>query len=403
MTAWREHARRAGGDAHYSVPELDRRRRDLFDCGQVTDTLLENPGAPDTPQRIAFTVQVSFTDTSAFTAETRQIFAQASLAGLQDVAVIELLKQPNPYMMDGATSWLSTDVRVFQLRPGEKINSSNVTLGNPDSNVNAPFTYIQGLLGELRGNGNNPAAAFENISQDEQASQLELSRTVNGQRVLNFAVAKVRYRAQSQDASDVRVFFRTFNTMVSDLSYTTNALADVQNYRRTTAGTIPLLGTNEFFSGAGNQITSVPYFAECADQFRHPKHDLAKRQLEQGDAAARRKPGGAAIFRLLAGFQPDRSAVPGAAIERWPVLRARADHAAGQGHSSVSGGRGAFPARRDRSDSQWRNAGLQQPAGATQSGDRGIRQPRRSLNARRAAHPLGKTASGGEGGCREVR
>ena len=186
--------------------------------GQVTDTLLENPGAPDTPQRIAFTVQVNFTDTSAFTAETRQIFVQASLAGLQDVALIELLKQPNPYMMDGATSWLSTDVRVFQLRPGEKIDSSNVTLGNPDSNANAPFTYIQGLLGELRGNGNNPAAAFENISQDEQASQLELSRTVNGQRVLNFAVAKVRYRAQTQDASDVRVFFRTFNTMVSDLS-----------------------------------------------------------------------------------------------------------------------------------------------------------------------------------------
>ncbi len=38
---------------------------------------------------------------------------------------------------------------------------------------------------------------------------------------LNFAVAKVRYRANTVDANDVRVFFRTFNTMVSDLSYTT--------------------------------------------------------------------------------------------------------------------------------------------------------------------------------------
>src|SRR6185369_3607117 len=103
---------------------------------------------------------------------------------------------------------------------------------------------------------------FENISQDEEASQLELSRTVSGVRVLNFAVAKVRYRANTQNAVDVRVFFRTFNTMVSDLSYTTNPSADVQNYKRSADGKVPLLGTNAFFSGAGNQIVSIPYFAE---------------------------------------------------------------------------------------------------------------------------------------------
>jgi hypothetical protein len=80
--------------------------------------------------------------------------------------------------------------------------------------------------------------------------------------VLNFAVAKVRYRANTQDAVDVRAFFRTFNTMVSDLSYTSNTGAQMQNYRRTTAGTTPLLGINRFFSGGGNQIVSIPYFAE---------------------------------------------------------------------------------------------------------------------------------------------
>src|SRR4029077_4507110 len=56
--------------------------------------------------------------------------------------------------------------------------------------------------------------------------------------------------------------FRTFNTMVSDLSYTTNPSADVQNYKRSADGKVPLLGTNAFFSGAGNQIVSIPYFAE---------------------------------------------------------------------------------------------------------------------------------------------
>jgi murein tripeptide amidase MpaA len=231
--------------------------------GNITAVDLESPAALNTPQRVSFTVEVDFIDASAFTTETRDIYVQASLADLQDVALVTLVKQPNPYMVDGTISWLSTDVRAFQLRPGQKVNAASATtLGDTNVDSNAPFTYIQGLLSELRGYGNNPALPFDNISQDEQASQLELSRSVGGERVLNFAVAKVRYRAQTQDASPVRVFFRTFNTMISDLSYTTNAAANVQNYRRTAAGTIPLLGLNAFFSGAGNQITSIPYFAE---------------------------------------------------------------------------------------------------------------------------------------------
>jgi murein tripeptide amidase MpaA len=224
---------------------------------------LEDPGALSTPQRVAFTFRVHFNNPSAFTAETRDIYVQATLAGMTDVAPMRLIKQPNPYMLDGPVSWLSTDVRVFQLRPGDKVNAaSSVALEDPDVVADAPFHYIQGLLTELRGYGNSPAPPFENISQDEQASQLELSRTVGGVRVLNFAVAKVRYRAQTQDALDVRVFFRTFNTMVSDLSYTSSTTAYLQNYRRTPDGARPLLGLNAFFSGAGNQIVSIPYFAE---------------------------------------------------------------------------------------------------------------------------------------------
>jgi len=191
------------------------------------------------------------------------VFLEVSFAGIQDVTPIQLLKQPNPYMVDGPISWLSTDVRVFQVRPGEKVNSfSRVTCGNPDTDPNAAYAFIQGLLSEFRGYGNNPALPFENISQDEAASKLELSRTVNGVRVMNFAVAKVRYRANTQDAQDVRVFFRSFNVMVSNLAYTTNPGVEVQNYRRTTSGTTPLLGLNKFFSGVGNQIVSIPYFAE---------------------------------------------------------------------------------------------------------------------------------------------
>jgi len=231
--------------------------------GVVTGVTLEEPSALSTPQRIMFTVQVQFTNGTAFTAETRDIYVQAKFAGVEDVALVRLVRQPNPYMLDGAVSWLSTDVRVFQLHPGEKVNgASGVVLADPNVDGNAPFAYIQQLLSELRGFGSASAPPFDNISQDEAQSQLELSRTVDGKRVLNFAVAKVRYRALTQDAVDVRVFFRGFNTMISDLSYTTVAGAQAQNYRRTTAGTIPLLGTNTFFNGAQKQIVSIPYFAE---------------------------------------------------------------------------------------------------------------------------------------------
>lgn len=229
----------------------------------VTAVDLEDAAALATPQRISFTYRVNFANGSAFTAETRDIYVQATLAGISDVAPMHLIKQPNPYMLDGPISWLSTDLRVFQLRPGQKVNSSSsVVLEDPNLVADAPQHYIQGLLTELRGYGNGFAAPFEDISQHEQASQLELSRSVGGLRVLNFAVAKVRFRANTQDATDVRVFFRTFNTMVSDLSYTSSTSANMQNYRRTLDGKTPLLGTNSFFSGTGNQIVSLPYFAE---------------------------------------------------------------------------------------------------------------------------------------------
>lgn len=229
----------------------------------ATATDLEDPAALNTAQRISFTFEIDFANASAFTSETRQIYLQATFGGLTDVAPIQLIEQPNPYMDDGAITWLSTDVRVFQLRPHGKANSfSSTELPDPGTDPNAPITYIQNFLAELRGYGNGTALPFENISQDEETSQLELSRTVGGVRVFNFAVAKVRYRANTVPADSVRVFFRTFNTMVSDLSYTTDPGAYVQNYRRSSDGTVPLLGLNTFFSGAGNQITSIPYFAQ---------------------------------------------------------------------------------------------------------------------------------------------
>jgi murein tripeptide amidase MpaA len=227
---------------------------------------MENSGMPDSVQRIRFKYDIHFNNANAFTLETRHIVLQVDFAGMKDIAALHLLVQPNPYMMDGAVSWLSTDLRVFQLRPGNKVNSSSsITMNDPVSHPNAPIEYIQALLGELRGHANNSTTpVFENISTNQNTSQLELSRTVmeggSSVRVFNFAVTKVRYRANTQDAFDVRMFFRMMNTMASDLSYTvvpTNFLA--ASYCR--SGNAPLFGVSS--SNAGSEILSIPFFAQA--------------------------------------------------------------------------------------------------------------------------------------------
>jgi Common central domain of tyrosinase len=219
----------------------------------------ENLAAHATPQRITFTFDIQFTNNGAFPVtpiETRDIFLKATLAGQTDIATIRLTNQPNPYMIDvqgGNPSWLSTDVRVFQLKTNEQIPGSGIVLGDANANGNAPYDYIQGFLGELRSHSNTSSAPlFDNISQNEQTSQLELSRTVAGVRVMNFAVAKVRYRASAVNANDVRVFFRSFSTMVSALDYNVNT-----NYRRRADGNIPLTGF------IGSDVASIPYFAQA--------------------------------------------------------------------------------------------------------------------------------------------
>lgn len=231
--------------------------------GSVSNTELSAPGSPGAPQRVTFTIDLAFANTSSFQGESRSVYALVEFAGRRDVARLQLLTQPNPYLLDGPTSWVSTDLRVFQLKPGGKVNpASGVAIGDIGAQASAPFDYLQALLAELNGSGNAPSPVFEAIATDQQTSRLEAARTVGGTRVLNFAVAKVRYRAQSVDATDVRVFFRMFNAMNSDMSYDTRSASQVQNYRRTSDGRAPLLGVNTFFSGAGSQIISIPFFAQ---------------------------------------------------------------------------------------------------------------------------------------------
>jgi Common central domain of tyrosinase len=237
---------------------------------------LEDPGgATDVPQRITISYDIHFSNSSEFPTAaggTLPVRMHAALSYTVDTgtggttvnvqetaeALLLLVNQPNPYMVDvegGNPSWLSVDTRVFQIHTGGTL--SGQTQGDADTDANAPYAFIQGLVASFNSLPNNSAHPFLALSSDEDASVLELSRSVNNQRVFNYAVAKVRYVAPATvDAANVSVFFRVFSTMVSALDYDSTSGA-TGNYRRAGSGgsAVPLLGIQ------GNEIASIPFFA----------------------------------------------------------------------------------------------------------------------------------------------
>jgi Common central domain of tyrosinase len=224
---------------------------------------LTEGGGPDVPQRITYSLDLSFIDASLFNTflDTRQVALQATLGANVTDSGFELTKKPNPYMLDGDTYWLSTDVRAFKLLPQQSVQGSSTVLADPASDPNAPLTYINALLTEFRGKSdinNDPSHPFEQLSQDETASWLEQLQTIGSTPVFNFAVAKVRYRANTTPATGVQVFFRTFATMRSALDYTYVAPSPPSiNYTRSGSwpNAVPLLGLID------GEVASIPYFA----------------------------------------------------------------------------------------------------------------------------------------------
>jgi hypothetical protein len=209
--------------------------------------MLEDPNLNHI-QRLTFSYRVTFTSTAAFISETEVESLTGSIQGMACTGNVLLTKQPNPYMLDGPVSWLSVDVRVFQLTEGD------TRFGLPiDNDAAGAVSFIGTLLTNFNAApaSNHP---FNTISTDQQTSRLELSRSVNGKGVFNFAVAQVRYTGKILSASDVRVFFRLFTTAATGLDYNF-----FSTYRRFDDGTkaVPLLGFE------GGQVVTIPCFASA--------------------------------------------------------------------------------------------------------------------------------------------
>lgn len=231
---------------------------------------------PDIAQRITFVFNARFTSLQPFNeipaADSAQnVLVTARHGGNTEQSQMTLSRNPNPYMRDGQVHWLSTDLRVFTIRPG--LTRAGVTHG---SGGGAPVTFIQELLAQFNATATDEDHPFFDISDDLEESRLELSSHVSGQPIFNFAVAKVRYRAPVDvNADDVRVFFRLFNVAATGLEY------GGARYPRhgDGAGAAPLLGL------VGGEITSIPFFAEPREADIRNQVDATNRQPLLGEAA----------------------------------------------------------------------------------------------------------------------
>jgi hypothetical protein len=203
---------------------------------------LEDPVHLIRRQRITWKYKISFTGSNGFISEMQEINLSASISTVSANAKIYLITQPNPYEIDGAIAWLSTDLRVFQIKAAE--TRFNKTMATDASD------FVTSVVNNL--NGGTAGDTFENISDNQQISKLELSQTVGGVHVYNFAIAKVRYRALSVSAQNVRVFFRLFPASSTSLAYD-----QATTYRRVTQNSVvkPLLG---IISG---EVVTIPCFA----------------------------------------------------------------------------------------------------------------------------------------------
>lgn len=202
----------------------------------------------NTPQRVTFEYGIRFTGTAMFpaigaTPEFRNVQMSVNVQGHGCTNDITLFRQPNPYMLDGPTSWLSADLRVFALRPGESQSGRMLDSTSPDA-----LAYLSGFVTACDGAAPSPMHLFDQIATDQQDSRLYLSELREGDPVFNFAIARVRYRSLGTTAPDVRVFFRSFTTQVTSMAYAT------QTYPRNAAETLPVLGAS------ATDVLTIPYF-----------------------------------------------------------------------------------------------------------------------------------------------
>jgi hypothetical protein len=228
-------------------------------CSATDETNLNSP------QRFTWTCDLIFGSTDSFTVENLPVTMTASITSTSGAtvigeAVITLTSQPNPYEIDGPTSWLSVDLQVFQvLRGGHLPSTPAIQL------TGSPNDFIHDLLGNTGGGYNDPSLPrapnhpFDlDLVANEDKSAVTLAGSVGGGLffpsipVLNFAVARVRYRALTTPASNVRCFFRLFQAATTSTDFQPTSTYATGGIGATK---VPLLGV------VNGEVVGIPCFA----------------------------------------------------------------------------------------------------------------------------------------------
>jgi hypothetical protein len=204
-------------------------------------------------QRFVFHYLLDFgaDDTAfSFTSTTLTVTISGTAGGITAFADLELIKQPDPFILHGDPAWLSIDLRVFKIRAGN--SRFTATMGTDASDAPA---FIQTAISALTsGHGTAGGDTFEAIDPTEDGSALSLLPTdTDGTAVFNFGIARVRYIGKI-GATNVRMFFRTFQAQTTSAAYDQST-----TYRRAASNPhgqpIPLAGIRN------NEYVTIPFFA----------------------------------------------------------------------------------------------------------------------------------------------
>lgn len=221
-----------------------------------TGTNVEDQAQPaDVSQTWIFEYDVVFDgDLSAFSfsGTDEPVYIEAELGFYRCTGKLQLSKDPNPYMSDGAVPWLSDDLRVFTIQPGATVGDFTYQEGT------SPTTFAATAIKQC--NDADPAQAnpFDSLPAGQQESALELEGAdENGVPYYSFALARVRYRANQQTAERVKVFFRLFNTWGPAMEFD-----KFSTYRRHEAGP-DLTESCALLGLVDAKIVSIPFFAEA--------------------------------------------------------------------------------------------------------------------------------------------
>jgi hypothetical protein len=223
---------------------------------EVTSMQPEDPGLhPVIPQRVTCPCRVTFTGQGAFAGLTnpgdfkdvKLVVTATDRSGNQvtnDTPRVRLQFNPNPYMLDGPTHWLSLDTRVFQIQEG--VARFGVAAGWSN-----PHTFIQQVIANFRsGGGVAGGETFDSLPTDEGTARLEYATSLGATNIHNFSLAKVRLTSAA-GLTDLRVTFRFLRWGVASVEFN-----DTLTYRSDVSG-IGLLGRT-----TSNELASIPFFSE---------------------------------------------------------------------------------------------------------------------------------------------